>query len=125
MAIETAWKDIAKSPGAIEPHEAARIARIKDRYQSGPNYISIERAKYYTESWQATEGQPLAIRVALAMKNVYENMTMFLDPDDRRPAGRVKCDRNREGYTGNVVTRQVAYCVLGRNRLRRTPVHDE
>ena len=83
MAIETAWKDIAKSPGAIEPHEAARIARIKDRYQSGPNYISIERAKYYTESWQATEGQPLAIRVALAMKNVYEKMTLYLDPDDR------------------------------------------
>lgn len=69
----------------ISPPATDRIERIRRRYQEGPNYISIERARYYTESWQATEGQGLApsIRVALAMKNVYENMTMFLDPDDR------------------------------------------
>jgi trans-4-hydroxy-L-proline dehydratase len=62
-----------------------RIERIRRRYQEGPAYISIERARAYTESWRATEGQGLspAIRVARAMKNVYENMTMYLDPDDR------------------------------------------
>lgn len=62
-----------------------RIARLRRRYQTGPAYISIERAKYYTESWIATEskGIPLSIRVAMAMKNVYENMTHYLDPDDR------------------------------------------
>jgi formate C-acetyltransferase len=58
---------------------------LKRRYQAGDAYISIERARYYTESWTATEGAgtPLPVRVALAMKNVYENVTQYLDPDDR------------------------------------------
>jgi len=62
-----------------------RIARVRERYQKGPAFISIERAKYYTETWKETEGKnlPLSVRVALAMKNVYEKMTIYLDPDDR------------------------------------------
>ena len=62
-----------------------RIARMREKYQSGPAYISIERASYYTESWMATEGKgiPIPVRVAMAMKNVYKNMTHYLDPDDR------------------------------------------
>ena len=66
-----------------KPTSSERITRLRRRYQEGPAYISIERAKYYTESWKKTEGEPLPIRVAKAMKNVYENMTHYLDPDDR------------------------------------------
>ena len=70
---------------SIHLETGERISRIKDRYQTGPAYISIERAKYYTESWQKTASQDLSlpVRIALAMKNVYENMTLYLDPDDR------------------------------------------
>jgi len=62
-----------------------RIARMQARYQGGPAYISSERARYYTESWRATEGSdtPLPVRVAMAHKNVFDNMTHYLDPDDR------------------------------------------
>ena len=62
-----------------------RIQRMQRRYQRGEAYISVERARHYTESWQATggSGTALPVRVALAMKNVYENMTQYLDPDDR------------------------------------------
>ncbi len=62
-----------------------RIARMRRRYQTGPAIISVERAKYYTESWQATEGMGLAlpVRIATAMKHVYEHMTHYVDPDDR------------------------------------------
>ncbi len=69
----------------IEPGPSRRIERMRRRYQTGPAYISTERAKYYTLSWQQTEGggMPVSKRVALAMKNVYENMTHYLDPDDR------------------------------------------
>jgi len=72
-----------KSAHATQKNE--RIARMRRKYQNGPAYISIERAKYYTESWKETEGKgiPLTVRVALAMKNVYEKMTHYLDPDDR------------------------------------------
>ena len=66
-----------------EAPTSERIARLRKRYQQGPAYISIERAKYYTESWKQTEGEPLSIRVAKAMKNVYENMSLYLDPDER------------------------------------------
>jgi len=62
-----------------------RIARLRDRYQTGRAMISIQRARYYTESWFATQGTaaPLGVRVALAMKNVYEKMDHHLDPDER------------------------------------------
>jgi formate C-acetyltransferase len=62
-----------------------RIARIRTRYQTGDSYISVERARHYTASWKATAKSGLAteIRVATAMKHVYENMTHHLDADDR------------------------------------------
>lgn len=62
-----------------------RIERLRERYQTEMPIISIERAKYYTEKWFETENSalPRNIRVALSMKNVYENMTHYVDPDDR------------------------------------------
>ncbi|HNR32877.1 MAG TPA: pyruvate formate lyase family protein, partial [Candidatus Hydrogenedentes bacterium] len=62
-----------------------RIDRMRRRYQTGDVFISVERAKHYTESWRDTEGKGVAlpVRVALAMKNVYEKMTHYVDADDR------------------------------------------
>ena len=78
--------ELANKPvisGGAEP--SRRIARLRHRYQTEMPVISIERAKYFTESWLSAENQPrpLPIRVALAMKNVYQNMTLHIDPDDR------------------------------------------
>jgi pyruvate-formate lyase len=61
----------------------SRIERIRRRYQNGVPQISIERAKYYTQSWKETEGRSAPIRVALAMQNVYRRMRHHVDPDDR------------------------------------------
>jgi pyruvate-formate lyase len=62
-----------------------RIKRIKKRYREDVPVISIERARYYTDSWRETEGSGLAcgIRVATAMGQVYEKMNHCVDPDDR------------------------------------------
>jgi pyruvate-formate lyase len=62
-----------------------RIARLRHRYLGEVAVISIQRARYYTESWRETEpsGLSIAERVALAMKNVYEKMDFCIDPDDR------------------------------------------
>ncbi|MFH1150218.1 MAG: pyruvate formate lyase family protein [Actinomycetota bacterium] len=67
------------------PPPMERIRRIQRRYQTGDAWISIQRARYYTESWRATEGEGMAlpVRVAMAMKNVYENVDLYIDPDDR------------------------------------------
>lgn len=62
-----------------------RIRRLQRRYQGTVPLISIQRARAYTESWLSTasSGQSLPVRVALAMKHVYERMDHYLDPDDR------------------------------------------
>ena len=62
-----------------------RIKRIRRRLLDDNALISIERAQLYTEKWKETEnkGYPLCVRVALSMKNVLENMTIYIDPDDR------------------------------------------
>jgi len=62
-----------------------RIAELRKRYQEDVPRISIERARFYTEKWRETEGDRAspAVRVALAMKHVYENMTHYVNPGDR------------------------------------------
>ena len=68
----------------VDPdRERRRIQRIQRRYQTGQATISVQRARYYTKRWHQTAGLPRAIRVAEAMRHVYENMTHYVDPDDR------------------------------------------
>lgn len=62
-----------------------RIDRIRRRYREEVPVVSIERARYFTEAWKDEEENRLApgVRVAIAMKNVYEKMNHYVDPDDR------------------------------------------
>ena len=62
-----------------------RIKRFRKRFLDDMPQISIERAKYYTDKWRETEKSnfPNGVRVALSMKNVYENKQIYIDPDDR------------------------------------------
>lgn len=49
--------------------------------------IDIERARYFTESMKQTEGQPLVLRWAKALKRIAENITVYID-DHQLLAGR-------------------------------------
>ncbi|MBD3254545.1 MAG: hypothetical protein GF383_05605 [Candidatus Lokiarchaeota archaeon] len=62
-----------------------RINRLRTRFLEEIPVISIQRAKFYTDKWRETEAKniPLGIRVSLAMKNVYENIEIDIDEDDR------------------------------------------
>jgi len=62
-----------------------RIVRMRTRYLDDVAHISIQRAKYYTESWRETQTSGLSenVRVALAMKRVFEKRDITIDPDDR------------------------------------------
>ena len=64
---------------------SSRIKRFRGRYLDDMPFISIERAKFYTEKWKETESSNLSydVRVALSMKNVFEKMRFNIDPDDR------------------------------------------
>ncbi len=62
-----------------------RIKRLRSRLLDDMPFISIERAKYYTEIWKKTENSDISlnVRVALSMKKVFEKMGVSIDPDDR------------------------------------------
>lgn len=61
-----------------------RIVRIRNRYQLETPIISIERAAFFTDEWkrQLRKGSSPAIRIAMAMNNVFRNMTHYVDQDD-------------------------------------------
>ncbi len=67
-----------------------RIYKILNSYKNERPVIDIERARYFTESFKKTEGQPLILRWAKAMKHIAENITVYID-DHQLIAGRVGC----------------------------------
>ncbi|HPI78730.1 MAG TPA: pyruvate formate lyase family protein, partial [bacterium] len=68
-----------------KPHCEDRIARIRERYRMETPFISIQRARLYTESRRETDREKISAgsRVALAMKNVFEKMDIHVDEADR------------------------------------------
>ncbi|MBI9083655.1 MAG: hypothetical protein JEZ11_08650 [Desulfobacterales bacterium] len=66
-----------------------RITRLRRRYVNEIPFISIQRARYYTEKWRETQLSQISLpeRVALCMKHVYENLDVCIDPDDRIAGG--------------------------------------
>jgi formate C-acetyltransferase len=62
-----------------------------ERFDGQKPRIDIERALYFTQSMQETEGQPLVLRWAKAMKHIAENMTVYVQ-DDQLLLGRAGCD---------------------------------
>ncbi len=89
MALDAAIADGGPAAAALagrDPRPVSdRILRLRRRLLTETPVVSIERARHYTENWRSTEESGLApgIRVALAMKHVYEQMRHAVHPDDR------------------------------------------
>jgi len=60
-------------------HGRERVYKILNSFKGQKPIIDIERAKYFTESFKETEGQPLVLRWAKALKHIAENMTVYID----------------------------------------------
>lgn len=69
-----------------------RVFNILRSYQMERPRIDIERAKYFTDSFRQTEGQPLILRWSKAMKHIAKNITVYID-DHQLLVG-------RSGYPG-------------------------
>lgn len=67
-----------------------RVYKILRSFQSQRPVIDIERAKYFTESFKQTEGQPLILRWSKALKHIAENITVYID-DHQLLVGRCGC----------------------------------
>lgn len=55
-----------------------RTKRLKQRMLDARPEICVERARFLTESFRRTEGEPRVVRLAKAFDNVLRNMTVFI-----------------------------------------------
>lgn len=60
-----------------------RSQKHKERMLAAPYEICIERARYYTESYRQTEGEPPAIRAAKALAHTLSRMSLFILEEER------------------------------------------
>ena len=51
-----------------------RLKGLKERYLDTTPRLASERGTYYAQSWRETEGQPIQLRIARAVKKVLENI---------------------------------------------------
>ncbi|UCC62545.1 MAG: glycyl radical protein [Anaerolineae bacterium] len=65
---------------ATRPTE--RVARIKERLLCTERQIDVERARYTTQSYRHTEGQPMPIRRARMLLHLVRHMSITVHPDE-------------------------------------------
>lgn len=68
-----------------------RVFKLLERFEGQKPRIDIERALYFTQSMQATEGQPLVLRWAKALMHIAQNITVYVQ-EDQLLLGRAGCD---------------------------------
>ncbi|MBC8014423.1 MAG: glycyl radical protein [Sporomusaceae bacterium] len=56
-----------------------RVYDIFNSFKGERPKIDVERAKYFTESFKQTEGQPLILRWSKALRHIVENMNVYID----------------------------------------------
>ena len=62
-------------------YDTGRILRMRERMLARPA-VCVERADILTRSFQATEGQPAALRRAKAFYDLLAHMTIRIEPDE-------------------------------------------
>src|SRR5512147_2435105 len=90
MSNETTPEALSAQEAAIQSgkkvlHGTAtdRVLRMFEAIRTaGPPRVALERAVYFTESFKATEGQPLVLRWAKALKNIAEKMSVAIFDDE-------------------------------------------
>ncbi|MEW6663244.1 MAG: (2S)-3-sulfopropanediol dehydratase [Bacillota bacterium] len=59
-----------------------RVYNILNSFKGTPPRISLDRARLMTESFRETEGQPLVLRWAKALKHIVENIPVYIGEYD-------------------------------------------
>ena len=68
-------------------NENSRIKTIYDNFKNSTSAVDIQRARYFTESFKETEGEPLNLRWAKALHRIAEKIDVIID-DGQLLAGR-------------------------------------
>lgn len=74
---------LAEGRRAVHDNVSERVLRLFERVRtSGQPRVSLERAVFFTESFRTTEGQPMPLRWAKALKHIAENITVSIFADE-------------------------------------------
>jgi pyruvate formate-lyase/glycerol dehydratase family glycyl radical enzyme len=65
-----------------------RLQRIYNSFVNEKSSVDVQRARYFTESFKQTEGEPLVLRWAKALYHIAEKIEIYVD-DDQLLLGRV------------------------------------
>lgn len=57
-----------------------RMQNFRDELLNAKPQVCVERAVITTETYKENQDQPLAIKRALMLKNVLEQMSIFIEP---------------------------------------------
>ena len=57
-----------------------RVAAWREELMETPQSVCVERAVLTTETYRQHQGEPMVLRRALMLKNVLENMSIFIEP---------------------------------------------
>lgn len=75
----------------------ARFQKIYNRVFSDPTpYVDVNRAFHFTRSMMETEGEPVILRYAKALRHMADKMPVYIE-DDQLLVGRVGTDKGRYG----------------------------
>ena len=69
-------------------NQTDRIHRLYEKLQNSSNYVDIERAKYFTESFKETEGEPINVRFAKALLHTAQSIKTVI-PEDQLILGQI------------------------------------
>ncbi len=89
MADRPTLNDLKRDPSLAYPPElwghtqpTEGSARIRERLLQNERQVDIERARYATESYQRTEGEPMPIRRAKMLRHLARHMSIAIEPDE-------------------------------------------
>ncbi len=77
---EASSPEVAKAVAAVPTGD--RVDRLRERFLRGQREVCIERARYLTESYRQTEGQPAVLRQARALEHILSHITVCIEPDE-------------------------------------------
>lgn len=82
-ALSVQEQAIASGRKTLHPGVSDRVMRLFETINpSQPPRVTLERAVRFTESFKETEGQPLVLRWAKALKNFVEKAPVTIFPDE-------------------------------------------
>jgi len=81
VAEETSAPKPAATVAAVTP-AGDRVVRLRERFLRSQREVCIERARYLTESYRRTEGQPAVLRQARALEHILNRITVRIEPDE-------------------------------------------